>query len=191
MQSQIVVAICCMAGLAVSALSALNRTSQGQARQLTAAVLIEPDRRHGAEAVHKVLLKPITVSKSYSSGAPQKVLKRFDHQHAAMRTNNTLPQFELRLPADVGPGSNTMLVKFNVKALWREITILPWDNSFLGFTKDEVVFSGIEPAVADTLRTPEGAPYRVYKVYPIKAMAAGEYALFANGLYYDFGIDAR
>ncbi|HKY43208.1 MAG TPA: hypothetical protein VJM50_08935 [Pyrinomonadaceae bacterium] len=106
--------------------------------------------------------------------------------HAQLRIKNSLPIFEVGIPADANPSDVVALVKLSSKSNRREIETGRGGitGSSTGFRKEDLIATSLEelPAVAQGKKS--------YRIKPFSVMPPGEYALVYSGAaYYDFGID--
>jgi hypothetical protein len=114
-----------------------------------------------------------------------RVRNALNGNHAQLRTKNTLPIFEVGIPADANPSDVVALVKLNPKSDRREIETGRGSITGIssGFRKEDLVPTSLE-------EIPGGTGQKTYRIKPVNAMPAGEYALvYGRAAYYDFGID--
>ena len=120
----------------------------------------------------------------HSSGPETTPSDRFPGGHAKTRTTNIMPQFEVTVPADVNPSAITSLVRLRVTPTWRTVTISPDEVDVRRFTRDDSVQLVLEHGATSST----DSQYRTYRAHPFQAIGPGEYALYVNGVYFDFAV---
>ncbi len=120
----------------------------------------------------------------------RKIIRAFERKQAKLRTTTSSPTFEASSANNVYVSEKISLLVLTSKSKGRELEIgkmkyLSDDGTFAFRSQDLIPIKITEIKEQNA----PGSSYKRYSIKTVNPLPPGEYALYTNGTYYDFGVD--